>query len=74
LTSFLLEPFGEDMFSLRSSFGEEYEEDEIVEEVRRDGSRSTEEKSEKLDVTVRKDFPESWIFDGDLQLGYRNIF
>lgn len=62
----------EDTISLRSSFGDEEDEEEAEISDVRSGSRSIEDKTEKRDVAVRKSFPEAWIFDGDLNLGYTN--
>lgn len=37
-------------------------------------ARSFGEPNSKAEVVIRKSFPESWIFDGNLELGYTKLF
>ena len=37
-------------------------------------ARSLNEPSSKAEVAIRRSFPESWIFDGNLEMGYTKQF
>jgi acetoin utilization deacetylase AcuC-like enzyme len=74
---FFVENYDGDFISLRS--GVDNEEDEIFQDAEGEDEsasqmgRSFSGTDSKEEIVVRKSFPESWIFDGDLALGYKNL-
>lgn len=72
---FITEQFSDDFISPRSGFVDDEEDDDLVlfDTVEaRDGGVEQSFKGEiSANVAVRKNFPEAWIFDGGLSLGYK---
>lgn len=76
---FFIDRWDNEFISLRSGVfddEEEAEEEDLigfdaVEESAPAVGRSFGGSVTKKKITVRKSFPESWIFDGDLKLGYK---
>jgi hypothetical protein len=51
------------------------EDDDVPESLSADnGASNGFSSSSKENVIIRKSFPESWIFDGNLELGYKYCF
>lgn len=75
---FLIEQINGDFVSLRSGFFDDEEEDidlrlfKSVDDRAGAAERSFTEET-PANVAVRKSFPESWIFEGGLSLGYKLI-
>lgn len=73
---FFLERWFDGPIALRSGFDEEdvYTDAESDDSSSRSVGRSYGGGNNANKVVVRKDFPETWTFDGNLNLGYSKIF
>ena len=71
-----LETWSEDFADRSALFEDDYGfgDSENVPESVGQPARSFGEPSSKAEIVIRKSFPESWIFDGNLELGYKNQF
>lgn len=71
---FFIDHWNEDLVNLRSGIFEEDGDFSDDEESSPAAGRSFGRSYSKNEITIRKSFPESWIFDGDLKLGYKKLF
>lgn len=61
---------GDDLFSDRVA---DFEVEEGEEDDEENYGISAAGTDSKIKLTIRKEFPESWIFDGSFELGYTKI-
>lgn len=73
---FSIESWDGGLISLRSGLSDydDEQEESDVDSYKESAGRAFQPSNEGQNVMIRKSFPEAWIFDGNLNLGYKTFF